>query len=121
MKVRCPSATCSDNTWSVEDAACRLLGSIAQFVSFLQLPAAVNEILDLGMVYLHPVQAPPIPHDLPQGLAAQRAALQQLPLCLLQTPFELVARVLRCADVCSMCAGQLSVSMSVLQPVIHPV
>lgn len=79
----------TDHTWFLEDAACRLLGIIAQGVSSQQVPAAVNIELDLSMVYLHPVQAAPIPHDLPQGLAAQRAALEWLPLCLLQASLSL--------------------------------
>lgn len=72
------------HTWSTEDAAGGLLSRLAQIVSLQEQSAAVHKEFDLCMVYLHAVQAAPISPDLSQGLPAQGAALQGLPLCLLQ-------------------------------------
>ena len=48
----------------------------------------MHKELDLCRVYLHAVQAAAVSHDLSQGLTAQGAALQGLPLGLLQTHFS---------------------------------
>lgn len=62
--------TSLDNTWPTENAAARPLRIIAQSVCLQEQPAAVDKELDLGMIDLHAVQAPPISQDLSQGLAA---------------------------------------------------
>lgn len=65
-----------------------MLSRFAQVVSLQEQSAAVHKELDLCMVYLHAVQAAAISPDLSQGLPAQGAALQGLPLSLLQTHFS---------------------------------